>query len=304
MGRTPGTRAMLAENEVPDLAELCRVHEVGLDLIGRSDDLDDLIDRVLDEYEQRLAGLPGDAFARGGPASPEAARKVRALVMFASQAAALREKAQASARLRERAAALESANARLDGILASLAAGVVIVGADERVVQANRSALALLGEAATPGNAAPAFVLRGAVGTEQEVAAATAAQCRVLIIARHAIDDGTTVVLLGDVTAQMEQLEERHRIEKLAEVLRTLSVLSHKINNPLTALLGRAQLLSLQRDLPPDMARAVEVIASSSLRIADLIKELATVVKEGRQEAVDQLLDMGALASPPEGPAR
>jgi signal transduction histidine kinase len=290
---------MLVEKDVPDLAELCRVHEVGLDLIGRSDDLDDLIDRVLDEYEQRLAALPGDAFARGGPSSPEGARKVRALVMFASQAAALREKALAAALLRERAAALESANARLDGILASLAAGIVIVGADERVLQANRAALALLGEAGRPGQRAPEFVLRGAVGTQQELAAGTDAQRRVLVVARHAIDDGTTVVLLGDVTAQMEQLEERHRIEKLAEVLRTLSVLSHKINNPLTALLGRAQLLGAHRDLPPDTARAVEVIASSSLRIADLIRELATVVKEGRQEAVDQLLDMGSLASPP-----
>ena len=45
----------------PDLAELCRIHEIGLDLIGRSHDIDELLDRVLEEYETRLSALPSDA---------------------------------------------------------------------------------------------------------------------------------------------------------------------------------------------------------------------------------------------------
>jgi len=36
------------ETILPDLAELCRLHEVGLDLIERSHDLDELLDRVID----------------------------------------------------------------------------------------------------------------------------------------------------------------------------------------------------------------------------------------------------------------
>jgi nitrogen-specific signal transduction histidine kinase len=55
------------------------------------------------------------------------------------------------------------------------------------------------------------------------------------------------VVLLSDVTARHLELEERHRIERLGEVLRTLSVLSHKINNPLTGAHGRAQILQSGR---------------------------------------------------------
>jgi len=53
-------------------------------------------------------------------------------------------------------------------------------------------------------------------------------------------------VLLSDITLRSREIEEQHRIEKLGEVLRTLSVLSHKINNPLTALMGRAQMLRVQ----------------------------------------------------------
>jgi signal transduction histidine kinase len=93
------------------------------------------------------------------------------------------------------------------------------------------------------------------------------------------------------------------RLEKLAEVLKTLSVLSHKINNPLTALLGRAQILQAQKSSEPGVAKAAAVIEDASLRIADLIRELAQVVREGRQDAVDELLDMGSIA-PPTGGAR
>jgi len=87
-----------------------------------------------------------------------------------------------------------------------------------------------------------------------------------------------------------QQLEERHRVERLALVMKTLSVLSHKINNPLTTLLGRAQMLKLL-DKGPQVAKTADVIEESSKRIAAYIGELALVVKEGREESLDRLLD-------------
>ncbi len=112
-------------------------------------------------------------------------------------------------------------------------------------------------------------------------------------------DPGSTVVLVTDVTERNRAVEERVRLEKLAEVLKTLSVLSHKINNPLTALLGRAQILQAQKSAAPGVAKAAAVIEESSVRIADLIRELAQVVRDGRQDAVDDLLDMGAAIPAP-----
>jgi len=58
---------------LPDLAELCRIHEIGLDLIGRSHDVDELLDRVLDEYESRLKELRPTRSTRGArPRTPPA----------------------------------------------------------------------------------------------------------------------------------------------------------------------------------------------------------------------------------------
>src|SRR5262249_13557547 len=106
------------EAVLPDLAELCRIHEIGIDLIERSHDVDELLDRVMEEYEKRLSELPADALdARAKTARPESQQKLRALVMFATQATALREKAVASSELKKRAAMLEETNGRLTAAL-------------------------------------------------------------------------------------------------------------------------------------------------------------------------------------------
>ncbi|HJQ74438.1 MAG TPA: histidine kinase dimerization/phospho-acceptor domain-containing protein [Gaiellaceae bacterium] len=285
---------------IPDLAELCRIHEVGLDLIERSHDVDELLNRVLEEYERRLRELPGDALdGRAGKPGPESVKKLRALVMFATQAAALKEKAVAASELRRRAAEAESHRARLEGVLGALGSGVMILGAGGEMLMANAAAKALLGgedegvlarliaDGVPPGGEAE-IDLPGKDGSR-----------RTLVVSRRPFGpgQGAEVALVTDVTQRARDLEERVRLEKLAEVLRTLSVLSHKINNPLTALLGRAQILQAHRGTDPGVAKAAAVIEESSLRIAELIRELARVVKEGRHEALDDLLDMDATAS-------
>jgi signal transduction histidine kinase len=299
---------------VPDLAELCRIHEIGLDLIGRSHDVDELLDRVLEEYERRLQELPSDALdARANSPHPESLRKLRALVMFATQASALREKAVVASELKRRAAMLEEANARLvaaldeaerararlDGVLAALSSGVMILGGDGAFLRANAAARGVVGQ---DDDAALTKLIASGVprGGEAEIDLPTASGGRrTLLVARRAMngDPGCEVVLVTDVTQRNHAVEERVRLEKLAEVLKTLSVLSHKINNPLTALLGRAQILQLQKGNDPGVAKAAVVIEESSLRIAELIRELAQVVKEGRQDALDELLDMNETRS-------
>jgi PAS domain-containing protein len=282
---------------LPDLAELCRIHEIGLDLIGRSHDVDELLDRVLDEYESRLATLPSDALdARIGDTQPESARKLRGLVMFATQAAALKEKAVVASELKRRAVMLEESNARLDGVLAALSSGVILLSADGKVLTANAAARGLAG---STDDKALARIIAREVPREGEAEIELPMPPgghRALLIARRAMsgDLGSEVVLLTDVTQRNRDVEERVRLEKLAEVLKTLSVLSHKINNPLTALLGRAQILQAHKSSDPGVAKAAAVIEDASLRIAELIRELAQVVKEGHQDAVDQLLDMGS----------
>jgi len=309
--RVKRAAADLAGEALPDLAELCRIHEIGLDLIGRSHDVDELLDRVLDEYESRLQALPSDALdARSGAPHPESVRKLRGLMMFATQAAALKEKAVVAGELKRRAAMLEEANVRLvaafdeaersrvrlDGVLAALSSGVVIFGVDGVFLTANAAARGLAG--VEDDTVLARLIAHGVPkGGEAEIDLPIAGGGRrTLLVARRAMssEPGTEVVLMTDVTQRNRAVEERVRLEKLAEVLKTLSVLSHRINNPLTALLGRAQILQAQQSSDPRVVKAAAVIEDASLRIADLIRELAQVVKDGRQGAVDELLDMSA----------
>lgn len=298
----PGRTVRVDDGVVPDLTELCRIHEIGLDLIGRSDDIEGLLDLVLDEYARRLAELPGEALdARVGSPAPESMKKLRALVMFATQAAALREKAIASAELKRRAALLEEAHARLDGVLEALGSGVMLVDADGVLVRANAASRALIG---AQDAAAIVRRIRERIppAGEAELDLSSAEGRRKLLIARRPMpgDSRSEVVLLTDVTQRSRDLEERVRLEKLGEVMRTLSVLSHKINNPLTALLGRAQILSSRKTDDPVVLKAAAVIEESSERIADLIRELAAVVREGRHGALSDLLAMDSGGSPGE----
>jgi len=82
-------------------------------------------------------------------------------------------------------------------------------------------------------------------------------------------------------------IEERRRLEQLSEVMDTLAELSHKINNPLTSLMGRAQLLEVRQDNDPYVQNSCQVIAESSRRIAEYVRELAQVVRAGREHVSD-----------------
>lgn len=175
----------------PDLAALCRTHGVALELVEQSRDVDDLVDRVLDDYLRRTGEVPGD------PLPAEARLRLRALVSFTRQATAMNARAVAAVESAERATAFEASSED---------------------------------------------TAKGA-----------------------------------------------------AEVLRAVGVLTHGINNPLTALIGRVQLLRLQGDLPPRAMKSLDVLEESSMRIAELARELGAVVKEGRR-AIERVPGSGTEA--------
>jgi signal transduction histidine kinase len=72
----------------------------------------------------------------------------------------------------------------------------------------------------------------------------------------------------------------------LEDLFTDLSRVCHKINNPLTSLLGRAQMLAmkLQRGDAEQTEKMVEVIQESSQRVASYIQEMARIVNRGREE--------------------
>jgi signal transduction histidine kinase len=73
------------------------------------------------------------------------------------------------------------------------------------------------------------------------------------------------------------------RQASLQELFDALTKLCHKINNPLTALMGRAQILQLKAGTDPNVSKAAEVIEDSGKRLAALVRELSEVVSSARQ---------------------
>ena len=73
--------------------------------------------------------------------------------------------------------------------------------------------------------------------------------------------------------------------ERALQLCSDVARLCHNINNPLTSLLGRAQMLQLQPNPSPEkLVKATEVIEESARRVAAVVQELAHVVGQSKED--------------------
>jgi signal transduction histidine kinase len=99
-----------------------------------------------------------------------------------------------------------------------------------------------------------------------------------------------------EVTSLDRAAEEKTSGEKAPEKLRALTAeyearmdevadlitrVRHEINNPLTGVLGQAQLL-LREDLPEKAKKRAETIEALAIRIRDIVAQLRQVQKTSR----------------------
>jgi len=68
---------------------------------------------------------------------------------------------------------------------------------------------------------------------------------------------------------------ELARARWLAGIGETTIALEHEINNPLSALLGHAELLLMDRDLTADQREQLQIVREQAARIADVVRRLA-----------------------------
>jgi PAS domain-containing protein len=185
--------------------------------------------------------------------------------------------------------ARERACRRLDDVLAALDAGILVVGTEGRIEQANPAASALTGleRAQLVGRVATPWLGPVERGEEGEVVHAGANAPQVLHVARRALpsEPAAEVVLLREGTGQ----PDAECIARVSAALVALADLTHKINNPLTSLLGRAQILKLKLDTDPSLRKAADVVEESARRIADHVRELAGVVRDTRRDLARSL---------------
>jgi signal transduction histidine kinase len=90
-----------------------------------------------------------------------------------------------------------------------------------------------------------------------------------------------------------DQMEQRlrsliaEREAKLAEIADLVAHVRHEINNPLTGVIGQAQLL-LREELSASARRRVETIEQLAGRIRDTVAELRDIQRPSRPDQVEQ----------------
>jgi PAS domain S-box-containing protein len=89
-----------------------------------------------------------------------------------------------------------------------------------------------------------------------------------------------------DVTERKRMEEERRQLEQKAQLANRLasvgemaSGIAHEINNPLTGVIGYAQLL-LQEDLPENIRKDLETINDGAQRVANVIQRLLAFARQ------------------------
>jgi len=81
--------------------------------------------------------------------------------------------------------------------------------------------------------------------------------------------------------SQSEELKK----ERLAAIVETAIAVSHEVNNPLTAVLGNAQLLRLRtKDLPPDVEEKLKIIEEAAGRIQEVTAALMRITEPATLE--------------------
>jgi len=247
--------------------------------------------------------------------------------MLAAQAAVAVENARlfglTDEALHRKVEELQAERRNLKAIIDHMPEGVAIVDASsENVVLANCAALALLGGGSTPARDCGAAVLdlRPVDPGGEPVPAAETAMHRAVVKGETVTAeqmyltraDGTQFIALvnaaplSDPEGQIiggivvfQDITALKELDRLKDEL--ISIISHELRNPLTAIRGRAQLmLRVARRMPgrADDVVGLEAIDAQVEKLAEMVRELleVTQLRLGMMELRRQPTDLVALA--------
>jgi hypothetical protein len=99
--------------------------------------------------------------------------------------------------------------------------------------------------------------------------------------------------------SQTEQIKK----ERLAAIIETAIAVSHEVNNPLTAVLGNAQLLRLRtKDLPPEAEEKLKIIEEAAIRIQEVTAALLRVTEPVSKEYTPGIKMLDIFGQPKKEP--
>ncbi len=99
-------------------------------------------------------------------------------------------------------------------------------------------------------------------------------------------DSGAPIGFFGiarDITEKKNMELQLLQTEKLSAVGTMISGVAHELNNPLTAIIGNAQLLA-RRDVPEDIKNRLDIILKESIRSSKIVGGLLAFAREHKPE--------------------
>jgi signal transduction histidine kinase len=177
-----------------------------------------------------------------------------------------------------------------------LGAGVVLVDVDTTAWPLNESGARLLATLGGAAGSPPPMALRNllqaaADGPHRDEVIAQAPESR--HIAAAAVGDPSGgLIMLRDQTDERLLQERLLQSEKMASVGQLVSGVAHELNNPLTGVMGFAQLL-LSHDLDETVRTQVQTIYGEAERAAKIVQNLLSFAR--RRRPSKEMADVNAL---------
>jgi PAS domain-containing protein len=186
--------------------------------------------------------------------------------------------------------------AQLASLAESLADGIVLVDSSLRVTSINevaRKLLPALDEGSTLAESPLAPIARSALSSGEQTEAselpvpADGAARRYLVAMGAPLagspEGSAAVLIVRDVTEERLMQERLLQSEKMVSVGQLVSGVAHELNNPLTGIMGFAQLLQA-RELDQNTLEGLETIYSEAERASKIVQNLLSFARRKRAD--------------------